>query len=72
MAAAALRPLLRLPLPPLPQPPLLRPPQQLVADLTTVIERNAAVFGGALPYVGVMLLVLLLVALFPALSLALT
>ena len=31
-----------------------------------------SIFGGALPYVGVMLLVLLLVALFPALSLALT
>lgn len=27
-----------------------RPPQHLVEDLTAVIERNAAVFGGALPY----------------------
>ena len=31
-----------------------------------------AIFGGTLPYVGAMLFVLLLVAVFPALSLALT
>ena len=27
-----------------------RPPQRLVEDLTAVVERNAAVFGGTLPY----------------------